>query len=107
MQITLRMNGEDKTFTQDFISGRMFRRAIELQKHFKDGGAHLDENTLDEMAGFVVEAYGKQFSIDEFYDGIQSNKLIAAVTQTINAVVGRSTKALGVDEQDPNQNPAL
>lgn len=106
MQITLRIDGQDKTFTQDFISGRMFRRAIELQKNFRDGGANLDENTLDEMAGFVAEAYGKQFSIDQFYDGIQSDKLIPTVTQTINAVVGRSTKALGVDENDPNQTTA-
>ena len=106
MQITLRINGEDKTFTQDFISGRMFRRAIEMQKHFRDGAASLNENTLDEMVGFVVEAYGKQFSIDEFYDGIQSNKLISTITQTINEVVGRSAKALGADTNDPNQAPA-
>jgi hypothetical protein len=106
MQITLRVNGENKTFTADFISGRMFRRAIEMQKHFRDGAANLDENTLDEMVGFVVEAYGKQFTIDEFYDGIQSDKLISTITQTINVVVGRSVKALGADTNDPNQNPA-
>lgn len=105
MQITLRIEGQEKTFTQDFISGRMFRKAIEMQKHFKKG-SDMDENTLDEMAGFVTEAYGKQFSIDEFYDGIQSNQLVTTVTQTINAVVGRSTAALGVDANDPNQAPA-
>lgn len=104
MQITLRVNGENKTYTTDFISARMFRRAIELQKHFKDG--NLDENTLDGMVGFVVEVYGKQFTIDQFYDGIQSDKLISTITQTINAVVGRSTKALGADGTDPNQAPA-
>ncbi|CAM5794828.1 phage tail assembly chaperone G [Brevibacillus borstelensis] len=105
MQITLRIDGENQTFTQDFISGRMFRRAIEMQKHFQDG-TKMDENTLDEMVGFVTEVYGKQFTIDQFYDGIHSNKLIATVTKTINAVVGRGTEALGVDESDPNQAPA-
>lgn len=103
MQITLRIEGQDKTFTQDFISGRMFRKAIEMEKHFKD---RIDENTLDEMVGFVADAYGKQFTIDQFYDGIESNKLIGTVTQTIHAIIGRSTKAMGVDESDPNQAPA-
>lgn len=103
MQITLLIEGQKKPFTQDFISGRMFRKAIEMQKHFKDG---IDENTLDEMVGFVVDAYGKQFTIDEFYDGIESNKLIETITGTINAIIGRSTKALGVDENDPNQKTA-
>ncbi|MED1642265.1 hypothetical protein P4U99_03405 [Brevibacillus agri] len=105
MQITLRINGEEKTFTQDFISARMFRRAIEMQKHFKSG-SDMDENTLDEMVGFVAEAYGKQFTSDEFYDGIESAKLIPTITQTINTVVGRSAKALGTDSNDPNQAPA-
>jgi hypothetical protein len=106
MQITLRLNGEEKTFTQDFISGRMFRRAIEMQKHFRDGAENLDVNTLDEMVGFVVESYGKQFTIDDFYDGIQSDKLISTIIQTIDEVIGRSAKALGADKNDPNQAPA-
>lgn len=105
MQITLRVNGENKTYTTDFISARMFRRAIEMQGYFKSG-ANLDEDTLDELVGFVVEAYGKQFSIDDFYDGIESAKLIPTITQTINAVVGKSVKALGTDANDPNQAPA-
>lgn len=104
MQITLRINGEDKTFTTDFISGRMFRRSIEMQKHFKSG-ADLDEQTLDEMAGFVVDAYGKQFTLDQFYDGIPSDQLISTITKTINAVVGRVGRAAG-GNNDPNQSPA-
>lgn len=104
MEITLRINGEHKTFTTDFISGRMFRRSIEMQKHFKSG-TDLDEQTLDEMVGFVVDAYGKQFTIDQFYDGIPSDQLISTITKTINAVVGRVVRAAGSDN-DPNQIPA-
>ncbi|MBO8164702.1 MAG: hypothetical protein H0Z34_13455 [Brevibacillus sp.] len=102
MQITLRINGENKTFTNDFVSARMFRRAIEMDKHFR--GGNMDENTLDEMVGFVVEAYGKQFTIDEFYDGIEASKLISTIIQTIDTVTGRVAKAAGA--VDPNSAPA-
>lgn len=102
MQLTLRINGENKTFTADFISARMFRRAVEMQKHFR--GGELDENTLDEMVGFVTEVFGKQFTIDDVYDGVEASKIIDVIIQTINAVTGRVSKAAGAD--DPNFSPA-
>lgn len=105
MQITLRLNGEDKTFTAGFISARMFRKAVQMQKLFQ-GGADLDETVLDEMVGFVVDAYGSRFTLDDFYDGVEASKLIETVTETITAVVNGVAKAAGADSQDPNASPA-
>lgn len=105
MEITLRINGEDKIFTTDFISSRMFRKAIQMQKLFRDG-VELDETTLDEMVGFVVDAHGKKFTIDQFYDGVASDQLMPTINETINAVVGRVNKAANSNGTDPNQSPA-
>lgn len=99
MQITLKINGKDKTFTQEFISGRMFRRTLEVSKQFQSG--NIDEQTLDSVVDYVVELFGKQFTRDEFYDGIEAGKLIPTIVDCVNQVVGKATEAIGADS-DPN-----
>lgn len=99
MQITLRIEGADKTFSQDFVSGRMFRKTLEKQKLLKGG---VDENTLDSMADYVVELYGGQFTRDQFYDGIRAQALMPTIVACIDEVVNGASEAVGADPSDPN-----
>jgi hypothetical protein len=96
MDVVLQINGKAKTFTPGFISGRAFRRTLEVQKVFSDGQT-IDENTLDTMVDYVVELFGKQFTRDEFYDGIQAAKLLPTITDCIDKVVSGASEAVGVD----------
>ncbi|KMM62216.1 hypothetical protein ACH95_06050 [Bacillus glycinifermentans] len=86
MQITLMIDGEEKVFQAPFVKGRMLREAIKLSKssNFDD----LDVEDLDALVGYVVRVYDNQFDIDQFYDGISSEKLIPVITETIQKVVG-------------------
>ncbi|MGO1136542.1 phage tail assembly chaperone G [Bacillus subtilis] len=86
MQITLLINGEEKVFSAPFIKGRMLREAIKLSKtsNFDD----LDVGDLDNLVDYVVRVYDGQFSLDEFYDGISSEKMISTISDTIQGVVG-------------------
>jgi len=86
MQITLMVDGEEKVFQAPFVKGRMLREAIKLSKssNFDD----LDVEDLDALVGYVVRVYDEQFDIDQFYDGISSEKLIPTITETIQQVVG-------------------
>ncbi|MCY9198929.1 hypothetical protein MOE86_20075 [Bacillus atrophaeus] len=86
MQLTLRINGEDKTFSTPFIKGRMLREAIKLSKNtnFDD----LSEESLDSLVNYVVRVYDNQFDLDTFYDGIASDELISTISDTIQGVVG-------------------
>ncbi|MED4787488.1 hypothetical protein P9429_11390 [Bacillus atrophaeus] len=86
MQITLLINGEEKVFSAPFIRGRMLREAIKLSKtsNFDD----LDVGDLDNLVDYVVRVYDGQFSLDEFYDGISSEKMISTISDTIQGVVG-------------------
>ncbi|MCY8609882.1 hypothetical protein G3M81_12290 [Bacillus paralicheniformis] len=86
MQLTLRIDGQDRTFSTTFIKGRMLREAVTLAKetNFDD----LTEEALDKLVNYIVRVYDHQFTQDEFYDGIESHKMIEAITETIQGVVG-------------------
>ncbi|BAU27634.1 hypothetical protein DFP93_102118 [Aneurinibacillus soli] len=99
MEITLRINGETKTFSTGFISGRMFRRAIAIEKLMKSG--IVTEESLDEIIDYVVGVFDGKFSRDEFYDGVEADKLLPTVLETINQVVGKVSKVTGTGV-DPN-----
>jgi len=103
LQVELRIDGQPKVFVQDFISGRMFRRTLEMQKLFesKDGKNVVDERHLDTMVDYVVELFGHKFDRDQFYDGIAANRLMSTITGCINAVSTQSSEALGTGT-DPN-----
>jgi len=102
LQISLRQeDGTTKTFKQDFISGRMFRRTVEIQKLMKEQGG--EPETLTEVYGFFSEVFGNQFSPEEFEDGIDSRKMIDTILKYINSIIGRASDALGsTGTENPN-----
>ena len=99
MKVTIKIEGQNKTFTADFISGRMFRKTIEIQKKL---GKSIDVDVLDDLVNYVVELFNKQFTADEFYDGIDARKLIDTVVDCINGIMNDSGEAVGADPNDPN-----
>ncbi|ANY76409.1 hypothetical protein BBD41_03140 [Paenibacillus ihbetae] len=103
MKIEIRKGDEVKTYVQDFISGRMFRRTIEIQKLFQvneQGKNVIDETHIDALVAYVVELFGKQFTVDEFYDGVEARSLISTIMSCVQEVAGQVTQAAGVT--DPN-----
>lgn len=86
MQITLKIDGKNKTFVTDFISARMVRRTIEVSKgiNFND----MNPEELDQMVGFIVELFSNKFTIDDVYDGLSSKELIPTMMNCINEIVG-------------------
>lgn len=72
MELKLVVNGKEKAYKSGMITGRMFRRAVEVRKQFLDGellGENFGIDQLDEVVEFFVEYFNKQFTVDEFYDG--------------------------------------
>lgn len=91
MNITLKIGGVDKSYTASFISARMLRRTIELSKqvNFSD----ISPEELDTLVNFVVEVYGKQFTVDDVYDGLSSSELMSVLTTCLNGVAGEVSGA--------------
>lgn len=86
MEIVLKINGKDKTYTASFISARMVRRTIEVSKEVNFDNILPEE--LDKLMDYIVELFGNQFTRDELYDGLASKDLISTITRCINEVVG-------------------
>ena len=83
MEVTIKINGKDKTFKTDFISARMFKKTEELQRR-ADNKEDID---LDEVVQYIVDVFGNQFTVDEFYDGVDVADIFPIYLDTINAVI--------------------
>jgi hypothetical protein len=86
MDIKLFIDDKEKTFVLPFVKGRMLRRVLEIFKDYDFD--HITPETLDVIVDFVVECFGGQFSRDEFYDGIQAEKLMDTLLDFINKISG-------------------
>lgn len=76
----------DKTYVMPKVKTRMLRRAIEINE--KIDFTNLRSKDLDGLVDFVVELYGSKFTRDEFYDGLDADKLITTLNTSINGIVG-------------------
>ncbi len=96
MELVLRIAGKKKTFVAPFISGRMLRRTIEIAK--KTDFDNINEETLDTLVDYVVEVYGKQFTRDEFYDGIPVKQLTPTIIACMNEITSGTEERVRVSE---------
>ena len=71
MEITLRINGEDKTFVQDFVPLKLYRKALAVEKYALS--KNVDEEKLfDKRLNLIVEAFNHQFTKDELENGLNA-----------------------------------
>jgi len=96
MQITLRIDNEDKVFTNDFVKARVFRNALKMNEKMRNEGNDISVETFDEMIGFVVNVFDNQFTVDEVWDGLEAGKLQDEIMRVFNNVLnigGLETKS--------------
>lgn len=84
MNITLRIKDEEKTFQADFIPAVVYRKYLEIRKTID----LTSVEGFDEVVALLVSAYGKQFTIDEFWNGIDARHLDATILDFISEMTG-------------------
>jgi aspartate ammonia-lyase len=100
MNIELMINSKKKTFKlPSFIPGRLIRKATAFTNMDL---TRISENDLDEMVQYVVEVYGNQFTLDDFYDGIDARIMLNVIGEVINFIVNGTIEAAG-GSKDPNK----
>lgn len=73
MEITLKINGKDKTFVQEFVPLKFVRKALEVEKYASNPNYDAEE-LLDKRLNLIVEAFDKQFTKDELENGMNAIK---------------------------------
>ncbi|AGK96804.1 phage tail assembly chaperone G [Clostridium pasteurianum] len=86
MKITLMIDDKKKTFTAPFIGGRRLRDAMAMSEEME--GKQIGVESLDKIVDFMVDIFGKQFTIDDLYDGIESKELIPFYQKCIQKITG-------------------
>lgn len=76
--LTLLIDGEEKTFTIPFVSGLVWRKFIEVKAKIEDLG-NLTVEELDEFANLVVFAFRNQFTLEQFYAGIPHDAVMITI----------------------------
>ncbi|PFB43974.1 hypothetical protein CN404_29890 [Bacillus thuringiensis] len=104
MKLTLMMNKEKKTFhLPAFIPARLIRQAPELADIPNNPGPE----DMDKMVQYVVKVYGEQFTLDQYWDGVDARKFLSTTTEVMNAIINETVEAAGGtsgtgEETNPN-----
>jgi hypothetical protein len=96
MQIIL----DGKTYVAPAPKARMVRKAIEMTEDVNFDNVKAAD--LDNMIGYMVDLFGKQFSIEEVYDSLDASELIPTLLNCISEVVGTMGAKLS---ELPNAQP--
>jgi hypothetical protein len=91
-----------KTFVAPVPKARMIREAIRITEETKFDD--INGTTMDKLVNYVVDIYGKQFTIDEVYDALDADKLIPTLMDCISDIVGQMGATL---EKFPNGQPGV
>lgn len=82
----------DKTYVVTKIKARMLRRSIEIGETIDF--EKLSSKDVDVLSDFVCETFGNQFTRDEFYDGLDSDKLLDTLFAVNNRIRGGAEDVL-------------
>ncbi|MGE7632726.1 phage tail assembly chaperone G [Bacillus paramycoides] len=104
MKLALIIDGEKQTFNMpEFIPARLIRQAPELADIPNNPGPE----DMDKMVQYVVKVYGNQFTLDQYWDGVDARKFLSTTTDVINAIINETVEAASGttgtgEEENPN-----
>ncbi|MCD2347183.1 phage tail assembly chaperone G [Clostridium guangxiense] len=76
----------NKTYVMPKVKTRMLRKAIEINENIDFN--NMKTKDLDGLVDFIVELYENKFTRDNFYDGLDADKLVETLNNSINGIVG-------------------
>ncbi|MCY8971453.1 hypothetical protein MOE37_07595 [Bacillus atrophaeus] len=71
LEITLRIDGEYTTFTQEFVPFKFKRKAFDIEKDTKEEGADL-EKIENRQLNLIVEIFEKKFTRAQLDNGLNA-----------------------------------
>lgn len=89
MNLKLKIDGQEKTFVSEFIPARAFRKVLEMNRriNFND----LAPEEMDEIVELIRSVFNKEFTIDQFYDGLPVHELQFKMKEVFLTINGMTT----------------
>ena len=88
MKITLRIDGKDKEFLNDFVTARNYRKALEIHRNLEANPQIKDEELLEDVLPFIVSVFAGQFTLDDLWDGIRFDNISSEAQRIFHTVLG-------------------
>ncbi|MED3972249.1 hypothetical protein COM86_12725 [Priestia megaterium] len=99
MDLKLRIGGKFKQMHEPFVSGMTYRKYLPLEAEHDYLHEEVPYEALDKLIVLIVEAFDKQFTVDEFYAGLSSYDLRVKIAEFIAIVKGFPTTSQISDEE--------
>jgi hypothetical protein len=84
---------KEKTFSVPFVKGRLFRRALKMNKMFNEG-AEITDDVMVQLIDFVCEVFNNQFTPDDVWDGLPIDGLLPKLQGIFFEVIDRATSTM-------------
>lgn len=84
-----------KTYVRSYVPWGVLKQALAMREALS--GGDLSADTLDELAGLVVAAFGDQFSVEQVTAGTDAGEMITV----IQAILSRAAKFTGAAAENP------
>ncbi|HEY5524891.1 MAG TPA: hypothetical protein VIK26_06095 [Clostridium sp.] len=87
-EVTTVITQVEKTFNTGFMNGRRLKQTMAISSEVE--GQNPDDATIDKMVGYIVDLYSNQFTLDQFYDGIASDKVFSTFEECVKTIIGNT-----------------
>lgn len=94
IEIELEINGEIKRFVCTKVRGILLRKTVSVIKVFTDMDKGMNEENLDKLVDYMVDVFGKQFTREEFYNGIELDDVIVKIQKTAETIMEMVTSKI-------------
>ncbi len=95
MKITLEIeNNKEKTFSTVKMRGRILKRLLEIQDIMEEASENevFTQEHYDLMISFICDAFGNQFTEDEFLDGMELEETYPTFAKLAEEISKRTMK---------------
>jgi hypothetical protein len=94
-------NGKEKTEKKMYIApspkARIVRNALAMTEIIDT--KNMKTADVDSLMNYIVDLFGRQFTIDDIYDGLDADKIQSTLLECVGGIVGTMGAKL---EQFPN-----
>lgn len=94
IEIELEINGEIKRFVCTKVKGILLRKTVSVIKVFTDMDKGMNEESLDKLVDYMVDVFGKQFTREEFYNGVELDDVIVKIQKTAETIMEMVTSKI-------------